>query len=356
MKKITFASIMLVLIIVSGLSVNAVDYSQMYDSADKDVKEYISQEELDDGVKLTEHLSPRNILNFVKKSVRSIFPSLKPLIKVVIFTVSASALMLLVTDKTYVGIFDIVLCLVSICFLHNCIYPILSGVFVKLASLNGFLSFVYSYMAAGLAAGSKSVSAGMMPSTIVGILSLISNVISLLFVPFLGGMLSLTYASAIENGILNKLLDMLKSIFVTLIGIVGIVFSGVTGLQKFIASAGDSIGMSTAKFIISGSMPIVGGVVKDAFGTVAASSKIIVSTSGVFGIISVIITLLPYLLKLLGVLMILRIGLILCEGTGQTSVKALLKGCLSVFEIIIALYVCEMMYIIISISLLISVA
>ncbi len=356
MKKTICVLLMILLTGILQLSVAAVDYSQMYDSAGTDVKEYVSKEDLDDGVGLTEHLSPKKMFEFVKKSLRSIFPSLKPLIERVIFSVCACALALLITDKNYVQLFDIVLCLVSICLLHSCIYPILSGAFVKLASLNGFLSLIYSYMAAGLAAGSKTVSAGMMPSTIVGILSVISNLISLFFVPFLGGLLSLTYASAIENGVLNKLLGTLKNILITLIGIVGIVFSGVTGLQKFISSAGDSIGMSTAKFIISGSMPIVGGVVKDAFGTVVASSKMIVSTSGVFGIISVVIMLLPYLLKLLAALMILRIGLILCEGMGQSSIKALLKGCEGVFEIITALYVCEMMYIIISVSLLISVA
>lgn len=356
MRKIFCVLSVVILIFSFEISVTAVDYSRIYESVDEDVKEYVSQEDLDDGLQLTEHLSPRKIYGFIEKAGRNVFPSLKPLVERILFIVLGSSLVLLITDKNYIQLFDTVTCIVSICLLHGSIYPLLSGVFVKLASLNGFLSLTYSYMAAGLAVGGKSVSAGLMPSTIVGILSIISNCISVIFFPLLSGILSLTYASAIENGVLKNLLDMLKKLCITLIGIIGIVFSGVTALQKYIASAGDSIGMSAAKFIISGSMPIVGGVVKDAFGTIAASSKMIVSSSGIFGIISVFIMLLPYLLTLIATLIILRIGLVVSEGIGQSSVKALLKGYTGVFEIITALYVCEMMYIIMSISLLISVA
>ncbi len=356
MKKIIFIILTVILIYALGLTSAAVDYSQIYDSADTEVKEYVAKEALDDGAGLIEYLSPQKMFGFVKKSFRSIFPSLKPVVERVAFAILTSSLVLLITDKNYVQLFDIVLCLASICLLHSCIYPILSGVFIKLASLNGFLSVIYSFMAAGLAVGSKTVSAGILPSTIVGILSVISNLVSLVFVPLLSGLLSLIYAATIENGILNKLLGMLKNTIITLIGIIGIVFSGVTGLQRCIASAGDSMGMSAAKYIISGSMPIVGGVVKDALGTVTASSKMIVSTGGVFGIISVVIMLLPCLIQLSASLLIFRIGLSLCEGMGNLSVKALLKGYTGIFEIITALYVCEMMYIIISISLLISAA
>lgn len=63
-------------------------------------------------------------------------------------------------------------------------------------------------------------------------------------------------------------------------------FVGILTLQNLITSSADKISISSAKLMINGFVPIVGGAISDAFETVRGYLNLLKSTVGAFGIIA----------------------------------------------------------------------
>lgn len=77
------------------------------------------------------------------------------------------------------------------------------------------------------------------------------------------------------------------------------VFSAVLGITGSINSAADTVSVKTARFFLSNSIPIVGGAITDAVGTLAGSISVLRSGVGAFGICALLLLILPALLQML---------------------------------------------------------
>ena len=76
-------------------------------------------------------------------------------------------------------------------------------------------------------------------------------------------------------------------------------FTGFLTLKCTISGKADGAVTKTARFLISGSVPIVGGAVSDAYATVRSSFEIIRSTVGTAGCFAVAVIILPPLLNII---------------------------------------------------------
>lgn len=355
MKRSIILLMIIALLFIFAQSAAAGNMDVLYEAADPDAKTVIEKDDLEDARSIIEHLSPENLLTFIKNSVIASIPSVKRLAAALVTVIGVSFIVSALVSGKSKDLADLCVCVFAICVLHNAVYPLICGAFIKLLSQNAFLSLLFSFMSAGMAAAGKTVSAGLMPVSAMGIVVLMSNAVSVFFIPLGEIMLCLSYSAAIENGILQRAVTMARNAAVWLITLAGIVFSGVTAIQKCVAAAGDSIATSAARFIISGSMPIIGSTVKDAFSTVLSSSKMIVASAGAFGIISICIALFPQLIRLLMTLFVLQMANACLSASDLPSVKILIKSITSIFEIITAIYACETMYIIFSAGIMMSV-
>lgn len=163
--------------------------------------------------------------------------------------------------------------------------------------MTNFGAILLPALAAAAAAGGTPAAAAARHAATV----LFSNVLFQLIVKLL---IPLTYAfvaasavsAALGNPGLKRIAGTLKGIATGILTTVMLVFVGYLSISGVIAGTADAITLKTAKFAISGSVPVVGGVLSDAAETVLVSAGMLRNAVGVFGMLVVLgICLTPFL-------------------------------------------------------------
>lgn len=133
------------------------------------------------------------------------------------------------------------------------------------------------------------------------LVSVLSNIISTIFVYFLLPLFSLSLVLSIISHIstntkLNKLNGFIKSLFKWVIGFVCAVFMGYLAIKGFTAGASDGISIKATKYAIKNYVPILGGYISEGFELVKAGSMIVKNAIGFVGsLVILFISLLPVL-------------------------------------------------------------
>ena len=123
------------------------------------------------------------------------------------------------------------------------------------------------------------------------LVSVLSNIISNIFVYFLLPLFSLSLVLSIISHIspntkLNKLNGFIKSLFKWVIGSVCAVFMGYLAIKGFTAGASDGISIKATKYAIKNYVPILGGYISEGFELVKAGSLIVKNAIGFVGSLS----------------------------------------------------------------------
>lgn len=92
------------------------------------------------------------------------------------------------------------------------------------------------------------------------------------------------------------------------LGLFSTVFSGVLSVQQMVAAAGDSVGSRAMKFSLASFVPVVGGVLSEAYSTVMGCAGLLRSTVGGFGLVATAVIILPSLLSCVGWSLCLSLG------------------------------------------------
>ena len=92
------------------------------------------------------------------------------------------------------------------------------------------------------------------------------------------------------------------------LGLFSTVFSGVLSIQQMVAAAGDSVSSRALKFSLASFVPVVGGVLSEAYSTVLSCAGLLRSTVGGFGLVAVAVIILPPLLNCIGWSLCLSLG------------------------------------------------
>lgn len=117
---------------------------------------------------------------------------------------------------------------------------------------------------------------------------LLVNLINSFLVPAVYGFAAANVAyAATGNPGLKKLAAFLKWLVVTVLTGVLLAFVGYLGISGIMTGSADAAALKTAKFAISGMVPVVGGILSDASESILASAGILRGTVGVFGMIAV---------------------------------------------------------------------
>ena len=106
-----------------------------------------------------------------------------------------------------------------------------------------------------------------------------------------------------------------KKIYVFFMSLVGTVFSGIITIKGVLSDGADTVTARSIRFVVGRSLPVVGGTVSETYSALISSLGIIKNTVGVFGIITVIVTVLPTLMELLAWILVLDISVMLCNSS-----------------------------------------
>ena len=119
--------------------------------------------------------------------------------------------------------------------------------------------------------------------------TVLSSLIPKLVVPMLYVFLCLSVAnSALGDKALKELRDFSKWSMTWILKTVLYVFTGYMGITGVVSGTADASAVKAAKLAISGSVPVVGGILSDASEAVLVSAGVVKNAAGIYGILAVI--------------------------------------------------------------------
>ena len=153
-----------------------------------------------------------------------------------------------------------------------------------------------SLITAGISSGTPLGATAQYSATILFSDVLTTTIISV-FLPLIKVFLvAVTANAAFENQTLGRIADFLKWIVSGSLKLFLMIFVGYLTTSGLIAATGDMVGVKTAKFAITGVVPVVGGILADAGETVVAGAMIIKNSIGIVGLLGIFsIILTPFL-------------------------------------------------------------
>ncbi len=148
---------------------------------------------------------------------------------------------------------------------------------------------------------------------------------------FLIPVLSITAVLAVSGSIfpnvsLESIVGLLKKIITWGMTISMTLFTGFVSMKCTLGGKADGVATKTARFLISGTVPVVGGAVSDAYATVKSSFDVIQGTVGTVGVIAIIVIMLPPVLELLIFRCIMWTGTAAAELFSADPLVKLMKG------------------------------
>lgn len=178
-----------------------------------------------------------------------------------------------------------------------------AGVFAMLVSASGKVALGTSY--ASLAVLSDT---------------LFSTLLSGISQPAINGMCSLGFLSCFDiYKFSEKISGTVKKLYITFLGFVGTFFSGIVTLKGVMGAGVDSLTSRGIRFVVGRTVPVVGGAVSDTYSALVSSLSLIKSTVGIFGIVTVVLTVFPSLLELLGWVFALSVVISISEILGSND-------------------------------------
>ena len=199
----------------------------------------------------------------------------------------------------------------------SCLISVLAECFSAIASLGKQIELVYPVLLTLMAASGGSVSAAIYRPAVTflssGILKLFSSVV----LPVCVSVLVLGFVGNLSPEVrTEKLGDFFKSISRWLIGLSLGLFGFFLTVQGIAAAQYDGISLRTVKYVISGSVPVVGGFLSGSVDLVLAGSALIKNALGSFSVLLLAAVVLKPLLLLAATQLFLRIAAAATEPVG----------------------------------------
>ena len=135
------------------------------------------------------------------------------------------------------------------------------------------------------------------------------------------------------------------------LGTLTALFSALLSIRSFVASAADSMLSKTVRLLSSGLIPIVGGAVSEAYGTVQGSVKLLRNGAGAVGILALLWLTLPPLIAVGLYRLLFAVCRVCADMLDAKSLTALYKNTEQVLAAAFAMLVCFAVMLIFSTAL-----
>ena len=164
-------------------------------------------------------------------------------------------------------------------------------------SVTVFLTAYAPVYAVVMAAGGRVAGAAAYQTTLLGATALLTWLIRLAVFPVLTVSLALGCTGAVTEGFcMDRLSEGLHKTVLWGLGLFSTVFSGLLSLQQMVTAAGDTVGVRVARFSLSGFVPVVGGLLSEAYATVMGCAGLLRTVVGAFGLVAVVLMVAPPLI------------------------------------------------------------
>lgn len=189
-------------------------------------------------------------------------------------------------------------------------------------------SLVYIPVLTALAAANGSVSGSAAYSVMtLGLAEVMSQLAKQFLMPCAGIFIGINVAGNIGRGFdFSALTQAVKKAVSTVLAFCGTIFTALITAKGVIAKGVDTVALKGAKFVVGSFVPVIGGSVSDALGSIMSGLSIVRNSVGIFAILAIAVILGPVVIELL----LWNLCLNLCAGVagalGEENVGKLLKG------------------------------
>lgn len=231
-----------------------------------------------------------------------------------------------------------------------------SSAFSVLSTLSVFTT-TFAGVFCAIVSSSGNVSGGLMYSAMTVFSdTLFSGLLSELCQPVVNLMCCLSFLSCFDfYGFCAGLCSAFKKVYVFFMSFVGTVFSGIITIKGVLSNGVDTVTARSIRFVVGRSLPVVGGTVSETYSALISSLSIIKNTVGIFGIITVIVTVLPTLAELLSWILAIDLTLILSSSFGAHKIKPMLSVLKDTLVLLVATIVIVAAIFIVSVGVVITV-
>ncbi|MBC8569606.1 stage III sporulation protein AE [Zongyangia hominis] len=298
-------------------------------------------------------LSPKEFLPFFVDQIKGIVVRPIKLLAIVVGIIVLCALMNTLKQSIAKNRLNEVFHVVSIlCICAAVITPVIDCISKTGKTIFDCSNFLISFvpvLSGVMTAGGQIVTSTSYQIFLFWAAEIVSVLVSRTLVPFLGIYLAIAIVASINPEFqLYKIADSIKSFVCWALGGLLTVFVGILSIQGIVASSADTVSLKATKFLISSVIPVVGGALSDALGSVQSCVKLLKTSVGAYGIIIAVLTFLPLLIESVSWLLVTKVSQIVADFLGVEGIAPVLKATSSVISIILSIILCFMMLIIIT--------
>lgn len=299
------------------------------------------------------NLTPGDIGSIALNQARSSFSTPLKAVSAIIGIILLCALLdgfkVSFSEKTLSGAFGSVS---SICIAASVLLPVLNLISragnLIVASANFMLSYIPIF-AAIMVSGGQPVTAGTYNTLVFTMAQGISIIASRTLVPLMSIYLAFCLISSLSPDIsFTAVAEFIQKAVTWTLGIILTIFVGLLTIQGVVGNAADTVAIKTVKFALSGSLPVVGGIISDAANSVQSCVGLLKTTVGAFGIVAAGFIYLPIICEIIAWLLLLHICIAIGDVFSLNQISSLLKSTATVIKVILAIIVTVLLMMIVS--------
>ena len=158
--------------------------------------------------------------------------------------------------------------------------------------------------------------------------------------PMLRVFLALSCVSSVSDKVrIDAVIGFFEKYAKWILGLSAALISTILGISGLISASADSVGARTARFVISGSVPVVGGAVSEAYLSIKSGMSLLRNSVGAFGIIATGYIFLPVIIRTILWRMVVGIGEAFCDTMKLSDLQKLMKSLSSAVSLLLGVLI-----------------
>jgi stage III sporulation protein AE len=289
------------------------------------------------------------ILDEIKENIYLPFKLFSSLTAVTMLSSLAGSLGSTIRNNSSSKVFNMVCVLVSVSVISEpvsrCFYNCAENIRAGAVFMTGFVP-VFS----GITASGGGVSSALSYSTLIFTISQIAiHLADSVLIPVLSMCTALSIVDAVSPAVsLSALISGFQKFTTRFLGFIMMIFTGLISIQSIVGTSADNLAVKTGKYMVSNFVPVVGSAVSDAYTTLKSSMILLRSGTGSFGIIAILITILPAAVYSALYYLSVKSAFIISDMFGEKSLSKLYMNISSVLSVVFSVTVCFAVIMIIS--------
>lgn len=298
----------------------------------------------------------KTVISNLKQSAQSPVKSAAAVIGIMLACALLATLKSSFGEKSLQNVFDIVS---ALCIAAVLLVPVTQCVSLCSKTIEQSSDFMFSFLPVYTTLATVSghpASAMAFQSLLLVSSEALSRISATTFVPMVDMYLGFCVIGAVSPGVnISGVAGFLKSLVSWALGLCMTIYTGILTVQGLISNAADNVTMKTAKFVVEGTVPVIGGAVSDAMNTVISCTGLLKTAVGAYAIIVFILAFLPQLLECLIWLFAADLSLAVSDILGVANLSGMLKAIREALRLLVALVLTSALTMIISVSVMLLV-